>query len=190
MIEEPDHWQDYQHIRDWIEKLLRRDPERAYTRAQREAVGRIIATRTPFVGWGGFSVPELIVAARKYVADYDYEDEIFLNELHEKGATRLALFDMRRLIGLCVVNNGRAYPKREREPRRAQGKRQKRVFVAHVCALRSEIVGNCRPMPAACTANHDAAAVSTGVMSPHPQRALCSNTNEKTRLSGRAFPRS
>jgi hypothetical protein len=88
LIEEPDHWQDYQHIRDWIEKLLRRDPERAYTRAQREAVGRIIATRTPFVGWGGFSVPELIVAARKYVADYDYEDEIFLNELHEKGATR------------------------------------------------------------------------------------------------------
>lgn len=137
LLEEPDHWQDYQHIRDWIEKLLRRDPERAYTRAQREAVGRIIATRTPFVGWGGFSVPELIVAARKYVADYDYEDEIFLNELHERGATRLALFDMRRLIGLCVVNNGRPYPKREREPRRGSGQAAK-ACICRAC-LRSPI---------------------------------------------------
>ena len=56
LLEEPDHWQDYQHIRDWIEKLLRRDPDRAYTRAQREAVGRIIATRTPsWVGAGSAS---------------------------------------------------------------------------------------------------------------------------------------
>jgi len=101
LLEEPDDWLYYEHIRRWLKKLTERELNDGYTPAERAAVARIIAARTPFEGWGGYSVPELITAALRYVADFTYEDEIFLKELEARGATRLALIDMRQLLALC-----------------------------------------------------------------------------------------
>lgn len=103
MLADPNDWHGYESQRRWLQKLL--DPEHGdvYTPAGRAAVVRIIAARTPFEGWDGYSVPELIAAAMKYVADLGYEDELFLKELEARSAARLRLGDMGYLIGLCRV---------------------------------------------------------------------------------------
>lgn len=101
LLEEPHDWLGYEHIDNWLRKLLRRDPGDDYTLAERAAVARIIVARTPFDGWGGYSVAELIAAALRYVADFSYEDELFLHDLNARGVTRLALVDMKQLVGLC-----------------------------------------------------------------------------------------
>ena len=101
LLEEPDDWLRYEHIDHWLQKLLQRDRNDGYTPGERAAVARIIAARTPFEGWGGYSVPELTTAALRYAADFSYEDEIFLKELEARGATRLALIDMKQLVALC-----------------------------------------------------------------------------------------
>jgi hypothetical protein len=103
LLAEPDDWRHYEHIRHWLQKLLQRDHGCVYTPAERAAVVRIIAARTPFEGWGGYSIPELITAALRYVADFSYEDEIFLKELEARPATRLPLVDMGQLVGLCRI---------------------------------------------------------------------------------------
>jgi hypothetical protein len=99
---EPD-WRGYEHIHGWLEKLLRRPIDAEYTPAERAAVSRIIAARTPFEGWGGFGVPELIQSALRYVADMSYEDEVYLKELAARRPARLRLDDMRAVIALCRI---------------------------------------------------------------------------------------
>jgi hypothetical protein len=89
LLAEPD-WFGYEHVRQWLEKLLQYLDRRPSTEAEKAAVERIIAARTPFVGWGGFAVPELIAAAAMYIADFSYEDESFLKELQEHHATQHA----------------------------------------------------------------------------------------------------
>jgi hypothetical protein len=101
LLEEPYDWLHYEHVRHWLKKLLQRDSDYVYTPAERAALARIIAARTPFEGWGGYSVSELIVAALRYAADFSYDDELFLKDLETRKATRLALGDMRQLVSLC-----------------------------------------------------------------------------------------
>jgi hypothetical protein len=98
LLSEPG-WHGYDYVHRWLEKLLKYDLRRPYTEAEREAVDRVVAARTMFEEWGGFSVPELIRAASQYMADYSYEDEIFLKELQNE--TQICLADMRQLVGLC-----------------------------------------------------------------------------------------
>jgi len=97
VLADPD-WHGYEAQRHWLQKLLDPDHSDVYTSAERAAVSRIIAARTPFESWDGYSVPELIAAAMKYVADLNYEDELFLKELEAHRAIRLRLGDMRYLI--------------------------------------------------------------------------------------------
>lgn len=101
LISEPDGWDLYEHIRGWLKELLKRPRAEDYSPAERAAVHRIIAARTPFEGWGGFSVPELIKAALRYAADFGYDDEIFLKDLAARNVTQLRLGDMGSLVGLC-----------------------------------------------------------------------------------------
>lgn len=101
LLAEPYDWLNYEHIYNWLQKLLKRDREDGYTPAERAAVARIIVARTPFNDWGGYSVSELIAAALIYVADFSYEDELFLKDLEARRPTRLALVDMKHLVGLC-----------------------------------------------------------------------------------------
>jgi hypothetical protein len=101
LLAEPYDWLDYEHIYNWLQKLLKRDRKDGYTPAERAAVARIIVARTPFEEWGGYSVPELIAAALMYMADFSYEDELFLKDIEARRPTRLALVDMKHLVGLC-----------------------------------------------------------------------------------------
>jgi len=94
-------WRGYEAQREWLEKLLRYDPKRHFTEAEREAIDRIAAARTMFEGWGGYSVAELIKAASRYIADFSYEDELFLKELQAEAAEEICLDDMRQLLSLC-----------------------------------------------------------------------------------------
>jgi hypothetical protein len=94
-------WFGYEHIRRWLEKLLSFLDRRSATEDERAAVERIVAARTSFSDWDGYSVPELVTAAARYMADHSYEQECFLKELQERNATHLFLDDMRQLVDLC-----------------------------------------------------------------------------------------
>ena len=104
LLAEPHSWRNYEHIRYWLQKLLRRDEDYIYTAAEREAVDRIGFARTPVEGWAGYSVPELTRVARRYAADFDYDDELFLEEVVAEQATRLVRDDMRYLVSLCIMS--------------------------------------------------------------------------------------
>jgi hypothetical protein len=95
LLEDPHDWLGYEHIRSWLHKLLRRKADEGYTPPERAAVARIIAARTPFEGWGDYTVQELVRAALRYAADFSYDDELFLKELEARHPTRLCLDDMR-----------------------------------------------------------------------------------------------
>lgn len=99
ILADADGWRGYEDQRRWLRKLLQREVSYVFTESEREAVRRISYARTFFDGWAGYSVQELVRAARKYIADFDYESECFLNEIEH--ATRLVRGDMRGLVGLC-----------------------------------------------------------------------------------------
>jgi len=103
LLADPD-WLYYERIQGWLEKLARRDPRFGYSPAERAAVARIIAARTPFDGWDGYSVPELITSASRYIADFSYEDELFVKELQARNCTMLRLDDMRQVVGICRLS--------------------------------------------------------------------------------------
>ena len=102
LLADPD-WLNHEHVHEWLQKLSRRDPRLGYSPAERAAVARIIAARTPFEAWDEYSVKELITAAARYIADFSYEDELFLKELQTRNCTALRLEDMRQLVGLARV---------------------------------------------------------------------------------------
>lgn len=104
LLAEPHGWRKYDHIRYWLEKLLRRDEDHIYTAAEREAVDRIGFARTPVEGWAGYSVPELTRAARQYIADFEYDDELFLEDIEAEQPARLVRDDMRHLVSLCITS--------------------------------------------------------------------------------------
>ena len=98
---DPD-WLYYERIRGWLEKLSKRDPRFGYSTAERAAVARVFAARSLFEEWAGYSVSaELITAAARYIADFSYEDELFVKELQSRNCTMLRLDDMRQLVGIC-----------------------------------------------------------------------------------------
>lgn len=99
LLAEPDGWVGYASQRYWLRTLLRKDKEEVYSDRQRAGVDRMIYARTFFDGWAGYSVQELVREARQYIADFGYEDELFLNRI--KHATRLIRGDMGALVGLC-----------------------------------------------------------------------------------------
>jgi hypothetical protein len=99
ILAEPHSWRGYEDQRYWLQKLLKRG-ENYYTEAEREAVARIAFARTPFEGWAGYSVPELVKGALKYAADFGYDDELFLKDA--EGVNQLVIDDMRTLVGLCI----------------------------------------------------------------------------------------
>jgi hypothetical protein len=103
LLADQDYWTRYEHIREWLEKLLRRPRNADFTPAERAAVSRVERARTPFEGWGGFSVPELTTRASQYIADQNEDTEQFLKELLERRAKRLPLRDMAWLISACRV---------------------------------------------------------------------------------------
>jgi hypothetical protein len=104
LLAEPYSWRNYEHIRYWLQKLLRRDEDYIYTAAEREAVDRIRFARTPVEGWAGYSVPELTRVARRYAADFDCDDELFLEDIEAEQANRLVRDDMRYLVSLCIMS--------------------------------------------------------------------------------------
>ena len=92
-------WRGYEDIRHWLQKLL--ELNRSYTQLEKDAFARVVAARTPFYEWDGYSVPDLVTEALKYVADMSFEDEEFLTGLKADGATRITLREMGQLVALA-----------------------------------------------------------------------------------------
>jgi len=104
LLAAPHSWRGYEPHRQWLEKLLQRDRSAAgFTPAERDAVARIAYMRTPFEGWDGYSVAELIKGALQYSADYDYDEELLLKQIASEHPIALVRDQMRTLIGLCRV---------------------------------------------------------------------------------------
>lgn len=105
LVAESYGWRDYEHIRYWLQKLLRRELDDVFTEAERAAVDRIISARSRlYEGWAGFTVRELRRAARMYVADFGYDDELFLDDIDGEDATQLVEREMRHLVSLCIMS--------------------------------------------------------------------------------------
>jgi hypothetical protein len=104
LLEAPFSWRGYEDRRDWLRKLLRKDEDYIYSERERAAVGRIVVARTPFEGWGGYSVQELYRGARPYLANFDESYEPLMNEIEATDATRLVRDDMKALVALCVMS--------------------------------------------------------------------------------------
>ncbi|OAF19640.1 hypothetical protein AXW67_36145 [Bradyrhizobium neotropicale] len=94
-------WRGYEAQRQWLEKLLQRDATAGFTPAERDGVARIAYMRTPFEGWAGYRVQELIKGALPYASDFDYDEELFLKEVDTESPTALVRDQMRMLVGLC-----------------------------------------------------------------------------------------
>lgn len=99
LLAEQEGWRGYEAQRLWLRKLRQRGEDDPYTERERDAVERMIYARTFFDGWAGYSVQELVREARRYMADFAYEDEVFLKEIER--ATRLVRGEMGALVGLC-----------------------------------------------------------------------------------------
>jgi hypothetical protein len=99
---EPNGWRDYEDRRYWLRKLLKRE-ENYYTQAERKAVDRIAFARTPFEGWGGYSVQELYRVALPALAVVDEGYEPLMEEIAATNPTRLVRDDMKALVGLCIL---------------------------------------------------------------------------------------
>lgn len=99
---EPNGWRDYEDRRYWLRKLLKRE-ENYYTKAERKAVDRIAFARTPFEGWGGYSVQELYRVALPALAVVDEGYGPLMQEIAATSPTRLVRDDMRALVGLCIL---------------------------------------------------------------------------------------
>jgi hypothetical protein len=98
LLADPDGWDRYDPHRDFLEKMLRHDGP--YTQAQIDAVERIRhARRFLMKQWAGYTVQALVREVSKYVADFDYDDELFLNEIRD--ARRLTRGDMSALVGMA-----------------------------------------------------------------------------------------
>jgi len=98
LLADPDSWHDYEPHRHFLEKLLQYDGP--YTEAQIEAVEGINHARRFLIKqWAGYTVPELIREASKYLADFGYDDELFLNEIRD--ARRLTRGDMNTLVSMA-----------------------------------------------------------------------------------------
>jgi hypothetical protein len=94
------NWLD-EGVRYWLEKQLRRERDYNYTENEHAALARIVAAGTLFDGWDGYSVPELLAAARRYKADGDYEDERVFDQLAARNTTLLRLGEIGHLVGFC-----------------------------------------------------------------------------------------
>lgn len=101
LLNDPD-WMD-EEVQRWLRKELQREPGYIYSEKEHAALRRIIAASTVFEGWDGRTVPELLVTASNYVADCDYEEEMFVKELQARRATKLRLGEMHQLVRLCRV---------------------------------------------------------------------------------------
>jgi hypothetical protein len=101
LLAAPYSWRGYEPQRQWLERLLQRDATAGFTRAERDAVARIAYMRTPFEGWAGYSVQELIRGALQYAADFGYDEELLLREIAAECRTVLVRDQMRTLVGLC-----------------------------------------------------------------------------------------
>ncbi|MEH2489547.1 hypothetical protein [Bradyrhizobium sp. AZCC 2230] len=102
LLAAPHSWRGYEPQRQWLEKLLQRDHAAGgFTPAERDAVARIAYMRTPFEGWDGYSISELIKGALQYSADYDYDEELLLKEIASEHSIALVRDQMRTLVGLC-----------------------------------------------------------------------------------------
>ena len=99
LLKDPD-WMD-EEVQRWLRKELQREPGYIYSEKEHAALRRIIAASTIFEGWDGRTVPELLVTASNYVADYDYEEEVFIKGLHARRTTKLRLAEMHQLVRLC-----------------------------------------------------------------------------------------
>jgi hypothetical protein len=94
-------WTDWEL--DWLESELRRSPQYVPSDKEQAVLARIRRSATQFTGWDGYSVPELIKSAYDYRIDCDEWDQEFIEKLHRRGATKLRLREMARLVRLCRV---------------------------------------------------------------------------------------
>jgi hypothetical protein len=86
---------------DWADSQLRRDRFYIYSEKEHSYLARELERMRLFDGFDGLTIRELVRAAMKYRADCDLPDQEFLDKLNTKQPTKLPLWQLMWLVGIC-----------------------------------------------------------------------------------------
>jgi hypothetical protein len=86
---------------DWADSQLRRDRFYIYSEKEHAYLARELERMRPFDGFDGFTIRELVLAAMTYRADCDLPDQEFLDRLNTTQPTKLPLWQLMWLVGIC-----------------------------------------------------------------------------------------
>src|SRR5262249_33066354 len=92
-------WNDWEA--DWLDKEAARDDDYIYTDKERAILNQLIASATSFDGYNGWSVPELLRTAHRYIADLDEDSEAFVERHYRRHPSSLKVRQISRLAGIC-----------------------------------------------------------------------------------------
>ena len=96
-----DDWDEWQET--WLLDEARRSADYIYSAKERVVLNKFVAFSKTFTDYAGYTVSELARFAYPHRAEFDEDDEEFLEQLHEWRVTDLKLRQVRRLAGICRV---------------------------------------------------------------------------------------
>jgi hypothetical protein len=94
-------WGDWEA--DWLDAEARRHPEYLYSEKERIILNQLIAATTPFEGYNGWSVPDLLRAAHNFLADLDEPTARFVEILWSLKPRALRVRQIVRLARIVGV---------------------------------------------------------------------------------------
>jgi hypothetical protein len=92
-------WTEWEE--EWLEDEVRRLDDYIYTDTERRILNQLITYSKTFTHYAEYTIQELLKICYPHRADFDEDDEKFLEKLHRWGATDLKLRQVRRLARLC-----------------------------------------------------------------------------------------
>jgi hypothetical protein len=95
-------WRDWEA--DWLDKEAVRSEDYAYSDKERVILNQLIASATPFEGYNGWSILDLLKIVYRYRADLDEDNEEFVERLWKRQPCTLRVRQLNRLAGLARLS--------------------------------------------------------------------------------------
>ncbi len=92
-------WHDWEA--DWLDDEASRYKDYIYTDKERVILNQLIASATPFEGYNGFSISELLHIAYRHRADLNEDSEEFVERHWRRMPRTLRVRQLDRLASLC-----------------------------------------------------------------------------------------
>jgi hypothetical protein len=92
-------WSDWEA--DWLDEESTRPDDYVYSDKERVILNQLIASATPFEGYNGWSVPDLLKIANRYRPDLDENNEEFVAQLWKRQPRALWVRTLNQLAKLA-----------------------------------------------------------------------------------------